>query len=157
MDLLVSSFKDWMGEGNSLSEGHVVGVCGRGGPLFPSGSLDVVTQVAVLEDSSGVVSPWSSEGVLASRDAAVESVNVGVVDHVPGVDRVAGTTRGGDGSVGNGSDVVLLEPSEGLLTEDEVNGTNDEALGVELVTSLGKDGVLETPELSGVESDVGSV
>ena len=124
---------------------------------MPSGRFDVVTQITVLENNTCVISPWSSEIVVVWSETAVEIGNVGVVNHIPGIDSGACTTRCGNSSVGNGTDIVVLEPGESFLTEDEINGSDDQALGVELVTGLGENGVLVTPELGGVVTHVGGV
>lgn len=48
------------------------------------------------------------------------------------------------------ADVTSVEPGWGVLAEDEVGGPRDQALGVDLFSCLGKEGVLEASELAGV-------
>jgi len=48
---------------------------------------------------------------------------------------------------GEDADVDLLEPGLGVLAEDEIGGTLDVRLCVELDAVLGEDGVLEAVEV----------
>ena len=50
-----------------------------------------------------------------------------------------------DGSRDNAK-VGLLEPDGSALTKDEVGSTSDHALGVQLVSLVGEEGVLESGE-----------
>lgn len=51
---------------------------------------------------------------------------------------------------GDDAEVAVLEPGGGVLAEDEVRGTLNQAPGVDLVACLGEQGVLEAGELAGV-------
>jgi hypothetical protein len=51
---------------------------------------------------------------------------------------------------GEDADVDLLEPGLGVLAEDEIGGTLDVRLCVELDAVLGEDGVLEAVEAARV-------
>lgn len=48
------------------------------------------------------------------------------------------------------AEVTVLEPACGVLAENEVGGTLDQAVGVDLVTGLRQDGVLVASELASV-------
>lgn len=114
-----------MGRKISLCESNVVGLRSRFGPLFPSSSLDIVTQVRGLENNTSKASPWTTKVVVFSFDGVVQVCNIRVADNEPGVDIGALTSRGGNGSVGNGSDIVVLEPCIGSFAEDEVDSTDN--------------------------------
>jgi hypothetical protein len=60
----------------------------------------------------------------------------------------------GDVAEGGSQDakVNVLEPGRSILAKDEVGGTLDQTVGVDLVASLGQEGVLETSELDTVVS-----
>lgn len=60
----------------------------------------------------------------------------------------------GDVAKGGSQDakVNVLEPGRSILAKDEVGGTLDQTVGVDLVASLGQEGVLETSELDTVVS-----
>lgn len=51
-------------------------------------------------------------------------------------------------------DIALLKPRRRALAEDEVGGTLDQAVGVDLVASLAEESVLEASELAAVVSTV---
>jgi hypothetical protein len=84
-----------------------------------------------------------------SRPLAVMYLKVGVrsqfMSHIQFVHGSYVPLRGGEDTDGN-----AIEPRNGLLTKDKICGTLDVRLGVHLLTSLGKDGVLETLELAAV-------
>ena len=121
-------------------------------PRVPSGSVDDVRHSSILEHNTSIITPWATEIVRTSRDrVAGSSLDVGLVDHIPAV-VVGCAARGGDCAVASGedTDVTAIEPSLGGLSEDEVNGTLDVGLGIELNASFGQDGVLETIESTSV-------
>lgn len=81
---------------------------------------------------SGLVAPWTvldqwHTKVVGARGniVAISSSDGGLVDHVVGVVGLGGAAVGGDGG-GAGAlenaDVALVEPSAGVLSEDEVTG-----------------------------------
>lgn len=119
---------------------------------MPASSVDHVAHATALEYRSGVGAPRAPEVVRASSDrvpggggdsALVDDVVAGVVGRA---------TRGRDGTIGSreDTDVDLIEPSLGCLTEDEVNGTLDVRLRVQLCTSLGEYCVLVSEECATV-------
>jgi hypothetical protein len=117
-------------------------------PPRPSLRLHNVAEVAVLEDDSGVWSPW------ATQHSRVGAVSAGDVDLVEDVDAsvVLGVAAvGGDVAGANGLDVDLVEPGDSSLTKDEVDGSVDEGFGVDLTTVVGENGVLVAGELAAVE------
>lgn len=135
-----------------LFKNNMLSISGRATPNTPPSSLDVVSQVRVLENDSGIVLPWTSQVVVVGGDAGIDVLNVRVVDHIPRWVAVRGTSGCSDGSGGNGADVVVLKPGLSGLTEDEVDGTDDETFGIELSSGVGKNSILVSDELGSIIS-----
>lgn len=122
-------------------------------PDAPASGLDDVGHGRVLDGDAGVLAPWAAEIVGASGDGvAARRGDVALVEDVPV--GVAGAGAAGSGDVALGgledADVARGEPGGSMLAEDEVGGTLDQGLGVQLVAGLCEDGVLEAEELAGV-------
>lgn len=138
-----------------LLEGDVVGVGLTGAPLLPAGRVDDVAEAAALEGDTGVVLPGAAE-----VDGALTRVGRAGLDGRVGDDVVRDvvfrvTAVGRDGTRPNRGDGRASDPDTGGLAEDEVDGTLDVAVGVDLVTSLGEQGVLVTvPEWRGKERGI---
>lgn len=130
----------------------MISISGRATPNAPPSSLDVISQVRVLENDSSIVSPWTSQVIVAGGDAGIDVLDVRVVNHIPRWIAVIGTSRCSDGSGGNGADIVVFEPGLGGLAEDEIDGTDDETFSIELSSGVGEDSILVSDELGGIIS-----
>lgn len=121
-------------------------------PNVPASTIDNISHAGALEDHASESTPWATEVVCASGDrVASGGGDGGLVDHVVSV--VVGSTSGsGDVALGGGkdADVDLFEPGLGVLAEDEIGGTLDVGLSVELGAILSEDGVLVAVEAAGV-------
>lgn len=137
---------------NLLFKNNMFSVSGRATPNTPPSSLDVISQVRVLENDSGIVFPWTSQVIVVGGDARVDVLNVRVVNHIPRWVTVSGTSRCSDGSGGNGADIIVFEPGLGGLAEDEIDGTDDKTFGIELSSGIGEDSILVSDELGGIIS-----
>lgn len=106
--------------------------------MFPARRGDDLAEVRLLKDHTGKGMPWPSEVGTAGGDGVVDSRHVRPADHVPGRVGVAGTAGRRDAACGNSADVDAFQPCQARLSKDEVDGTDDEALGVELGAWMGK-------------------
>lgn len=123
-----------------------------GVPNVPASAIDNVSHARALENHTSESSPRTSEEVRASGHRVSRSGgDGGLVDHI--VSGVVGSAAGsGDVALGGreDADVDLLEPGLGVLAEDEIGGTLDVRLRVELSAVLREDGVLVAVEAAGV-------
>lgn len=123
-----------------------------GVPNVPARAIDDISHARALEDNTRESSPRTTEEVRASGHRVPRSGgDGGLVDHI--VSSVVGSAAGsGDVALGGreDADVDLLEPSLGVLAEDEIGGTLDVRLCVELGAVLREDGVLVAVEAAGV-------
>lgn len=135
-----------------LLESNISGVGCAGAPLRPSGSVDDIGHAGLLDGDTSILLPGTAEVESAAGNGLARAGgNVAVVEDIPAaaVAVAAGSSNVAE-SGGHETDVTVREPGRGRLTEDEVSCADNLALGVELVTSLGEDGVLETAELAAV-------
>lgn len=79
----------------------------------------------------------------------VDAAHAAVVDDVPG-GVVCGAPGGRDAARGDGHNVDLVEPGGGRLPEDEVDGAEDAAAGVELRARVCEERVLVAVEAQAV-------
>lgn len=132
---------------------HNIGSTGIAGvPHVPASAIDDIAQACALEHYAGESSPWTTKIVCTSSDGVPSGSGDGrLVDHVVAC-VVGGASGGGDVTLGGreDADVDLLEPGLGVLAEDEIGGTLDVGLCVELSAVLGEDSVLEPVEAAGV-------
>lgn len=136
-----------------LLESNIRGLGSAGAPLRPSGSVDDIGHAGLLDGDTSIWLPRTSEvECTAWNGLAGTGGNAAVVKDVPAAGAGAITAGGGNVSESGGheTDVAVREPGGSRLTEDEVGCADNLALGVELVASLGEDGVLETAELAAV-------
>jgi hypothetical protein len=131
----------------NIGRASIIGI-----PNVPARSINDVRHARALENHTCVSAPRTTEEVCTSSHGVTSGGRDGrLVDHV--VSGVVGCTSGSrDVALGSGedADVDLLEPGLGVLAEDEIGGTLDVRLCVELDAVLGEDGVLEAVEAARV-------
>lgn len=94
--------------------------------MCPTRRVDDVGECSILEDNAGVVRPWTAEVESTSVHCVTGgSRDLGLIDDV--VRRVGGRAAAvGCDVAKRGSeytDIYTIEPSDSLLSEDEVGGT----------------------------------
>lgn len=155
-DLLAESGSGTAGTSASVAvlvECDLVGARVAGGPFCPTLSIDDVGKSSVLENDASVVPPRTAEVVSTSSNGVTRSGrNLGLVDNKVGWVRGGVATAGGDVTKGSSKDanVNAVEPRYCLLSEYKIGTSSDLGLGVDLVTSLSEDGVLEAGERAAV-------
>jgi len=125
-----------------LGQGDILRPGVAGAPDLPASRVDDVAQVAPLERHPGVLGPRPAQvdGPGGRRWRA--RLDRAVCDDIVG--RVGGRrpAAGGDCSGADGDDLGVGDPGASMLSEDEVYGALDIAVGVDLVASLGEERVL---------------
>lgn len=126
-----------------LAEKDICSVWLRAGPFLPSSAVNNVAHSCVLENNTCVFAPWTSwyisqyefdpeyhwrawvltQVVRAACHALTTcSSNIGFVDHVVGWIARGRSSVGGNCAAiqGNDTNLAVIEPGSGMLTEDEV-------------------------------------
>jgi hypothetical protein len=139
-------------------KGDIASVRSGSGPDLVTGRADDVAEVRVLEADTGVLGPWATKVDGTGADGrARSSGDVGVVDDIELLTG-GGRTSSGDGTTtSRDGNVTVVDPDVAVLAKDEVDGSLDVGLGVELVTGLSEKSVLVSVETDAVVTLLGTV
>lgn len=163
VNLLVSTPRHPLGQDRTRSPvavlaepASLVVVCT--GPLHPSLWLDDVIDLSLHDDGPGEGGPWPAQVGLVyvlNRNVVLLAADGAVLEDDCGRLAPVGPSLGGDHAgllvPGLSDDHLAVLEHSGCVTEDEVDGSRDGAVAVELPMGLGVESVLVTVDLAVVE------